>query len=183
MTSSSSVSRLQTPPSPIRLLAPLEESQVAGKDSLQRPQTQCSSRPHTQSQQLQMSSSVSTLPSPIATPPSSHGNRPFTSSSRPLTRSGLETITPPSVVFPTSNTDTIPSSNSAIVKYKTSRDYMLDTLALPSKEQRDKALKRSIERGSPLPLKGSQQQTQTQPTRYDTKANPLAKIAIAPDKG
>jgi hypothetical protein len=90
------------------------------------------------------------------------------------------------VVFPSSNTDTIPSSNSAIVKYKTSRDYMLDTLSLPSKDQRDKALKRSIERGSPLPIKGSEQHTPSSfPSRFEnkTKSNPLAKIAIATDKG
>jgi hypothetical protein len=98
----------------------------------------------------------------------------------------MESLTTPPVVFPSSNTDTIPSSNSAIVKYKTSRDYMLDTLSLPSKEQREKALKRSIERGNPLPIKGNDSQLGNFPSRYETKprpSNPLAKIAIATDRG
>lgn len=186
-----STNKLTVPNSPIRQLAPLSET---SSSTFFGNETNHLSRPQTQSSQLH------SLPSPI-TNSSTSLSRPLTQQSR---SSGYDNNTNiPSVVFPTSNTDTIPSANSAIVKYKSSREYMLDKLQLPTKEQRENALKRSIERGTPLPLRSTQDsqqssrkslsentnhgnsQSQSQ-SRYQSslnQSNPLTKIGISNDKG
>lgn len=81
---------------------------------------------------------------------------------------------------------------------------MLDKLQLPTKEQRENALKRSIERGTPLPLRSTSQDLHQNPnsnqntrksltenpsqsqSRFQSSlnpTNPLTKIVISNDKG
>ena len=48
--------------------------------------------------------------------------------------------------FPTSNNDSIPSNRSAIVKYRTPREQMLDSLTVSSKAEEDEAKRKATKR-------------------------------------
>ena len=138
---------------------------------------------------------------PLSRRPATSYERPQTTSStgpttsRPGTSRSVSSqcaIDPPAAVFPSSNTDTIPSSNSAIVKYKTSREQMLDTLNLPSKKQRARACQRAAERLKKSPSDGGgagraqQECVSVTDQRFDDRAptlTALTKVGITPTAG
>eukprot|EP00602_Paraphysomonas_sp_CaronLab_P005729 CAMPEP_0185031876 /NCGR_PEP_ID=MMETSP1103-20130426/19566_1 /TAXON_ID=36769 /ORGANISM="Paraphysomonas bandaiensis, Strain Caron Lab Isolate" /LENGTH=523 /DNA_ID=CAMNT_0027567553 /DNA_START=319 /DNA_END=1890 /DNA_ORIENTATION=+ len=172
--------------SPIKKLAPLHSLSAVGADT-------------TVGDNQAMSTSRSVQLQPIPDPevaareiPPTPVHRPATSrpASRSISSRGGPT-SPPPVAFPAANTDTIPSNNSAIVKFKSSREQMLDTLNLPSKEQRTKAVKRSMERlniaqtqAIPSPKRAEESPTISS-RRFETSQAPLSltKLGIAPKTG
>jgi hypothetical protein len=198
--------------SPVRSLAPIPERPSPGVGYTQqfhRPSTSdfgsthhpsCNTDSFDTERHLQSCGSAPSLP---IRPLTSYAEttRPMTGQSRPGTsrrlhsRAGPFSGDPPPVVFPASNTDTIPSINSSIVKYKSSREHMLDTLNLPSKEQRAKAHKRAVERAKVACIAGDDasmhssrskggNQGDTIHSRFDVASqNSLVKVGITANAG
>jgi hypothetical protein len=90
--------------------------------------------------------------------------------------------------FPSANTDSIPSKNSAIEKFRTPREQMLDSLAVPSQAEeetaRRKATQRVLEANKALKALNHKSSKPNSGRFSDSRqATPLSKIGITASTG
>lgn len=92
--------------------------------------------------------------------------------------------------YPTSNKDTIPSTRSAIVKYRTPREQMLDSLKVPTKAEEEAAKRKAAKRVkeatkamNDLQSKASLASGENKHDRFSQSSAPLDKLGITASTG